>query len=72
MTKLGRLPRLYRLTKILRLVKVLKSLTYNKYLNLVFMRFNLTGGRIRILKSVLLAGFLVHIMACLWFTQAKF
>lgn len=67
LTKLGRLPRLYRLTKILRLIKVLKTLTYNKAVSSIFNKFNLTSGRTRILKSVLLSGFLVHIIACFWF-----
>lgn len=72
LARLGRLPRLYRLTKILRLVKVFKSLTYNRAFNKMTGKINLTSGRTRILKSVLVAFFLVHIIACFWFMQAKF
>jgi hypothetical protein len=72
LARLGRLPRLYRLTKILRLIKVLKSLTYNRHVSKIMNRINLTSGRMRIAKSVLLAAFCVHIIACFWFMQAKF
>lgn len=51
---------------------MLKSLTYNKFISKVLNRINLTPGRTRIAKSVLLAAFSVHIIACFWFMQAKF
>ena len=67
LTKLSRLPRLYRLTKILRLIKLLRTLKYNKQVSKIVKTLNLTSGRTRVLKSVLVSMLLVHLISCFWF-----
>jgi hypothetical protein len=70
--KLSRLPRLYRVIKIIRIFKILKLSKYNSKFSRVLSKFKLSAGSNRIVKFLSLAIFMVHIIACVWFLQARF
>jgi len=71
LARLARLPRLYRLIRILRMIKMLrifsKSGQFKEWINTL----NFSVGIIRMLNTLGLMFFLVHLMACFWFMAAS-
>lgn len=70
--RLARLPRLYRLLKILRLIKVIKVIKFSPLIKRIFKVFNLSSSATRMLQSVAVALFCVHVVGCFWFMSSKF
>ena len=70
-SKLARLPRIYRLIRIIRIFKILKVFKYNKGFGKCLAKLKFTAGTNRVIKFVGFMFFLVHILACVWFLQAR-
>lgn len=63
--KLSRLPRLYRLLRLLKLMRLFKQ---NKFIERVTMQLNMSVTTSRLLRSMVLVVFLLHLLGCLWVT----
>lgn len=72
LARLARLPRLYRLFKILRLIKIFKIIKFGKSINRLFKSFSLNQSRTRMIQSLAVALFCVHVVGCFWFMSARF
>lgn len=72
LARLARLPRLYRLFKILRLIKIFKIIKFGKSIKKVFKSFSLNQSRTRMIQSLAIALFCVHVVGCFWFMSARF
>jgi hypothetical protein len=66
------LPRTYKAIRILRIFKILKLSKYKANFNKALARFKLSAGTNRIATFIILAIFIVHLIACLWFMQARY
>lgn len=69
--RLSRLPRLYRLMRILRLIKLLRLLKSNQTFKRVFDLINMNVGIMKMVTVTVSVFFLVHLVGCFWFLQAK-
>lgn len=70
--RLARLPRLYRLLRILRLFKMLRLIKHNKSMKKMMDLIRMNAGIMRMINVAITVFFLVHLVACVWFLQAKF
>ena len=70
MVRLARLPRLYRLVRVLRMIKMLRVFRRNSAFKEWLDNLNVSVGIIRMVKVLVLMGFLVHLMSCFWFLAA--
>jgi hypothetical protein len=71
LSRFARLPRLYKMTKIVRLVKIIKIGKFKSLIKKAFRTCNLSNGNARMLQSLTVAMFAVHIVGCFWFMAAK-
>ena len=71
LARFARLPRLYRIVRILRLFKMFRFLRANKQLRAFTELFQVTSGLSSIVWLLVTILFLTHVVACLWFMQAK-
>ena len=69
--KLARIPRIYRVVRIVRLFKILKVFKYHKGVKRHLTKLKLNNGTTRVIKFIAGALFAVHVMACVWFMQAR-
>ena len=65
--KRSRLPRLYRLLRLIKLMRLYKS---NKFIEKMINQFNMSMTVNKIIKSIIMIVFLLHIVGCLWATVA--
>ena len=72
LARLARLPRLYRLLRIMRIFKIIKVFKYNRWINKMFTKLKLNAGMTRMLQTLCVALFMVHLFSCFWFLSAKF
>jgi hypothetical protein len=70
--RLARLPRLYRLLRILRLFKMLRLIKHNKSIKKLLDLVRMNAGVMRMITVTITVFFMVHLVACCWFLQAKF
>lgn len=70
--RLARLPRLYRLLRILRLFKLIKILSYNKSMQKFMDKIKMNAGIMRMILTLVVGFFCVHLASCFWFLAAKF
>jgi len=70
--RLARLPRLYRLVRILRLFKLMRFLKYNHSMQRLMDKVKLNAGVSRMIMTLVVAFFSVHLISCFWFMSAKF
>ena len=61
------LPNIYKNIRIIRIFKLTKLSKYNESLNKALARFKFSAGTNRIAKFIILAIFIVHLIACIWF-----
>ena len=66
--KLSRLPRLYRLLRLLKLLKLFKQ---NKLVERVTVQMNMNVTTARLIRSMTIILFLLHLVGCLWVTIAQ-
>ena len=71
MTKLARLPRIYRVIRIVRIFKILKIFKHTKGLGRLIAKLKLNSGMNRVIKFIAYAFVLLHILACIWYLQAR-
>lgn len=69
--RLSRLPRLYRLMRILRLFKLLRLFKSNQTFKKIFDLINVNVGIVKMITVLVSVFFLVHLVGCFWFMQAK-
>ena len=69
--RLTRLPRLYRLLRILRLFKMLRLFKTSKSFKKLFDTIKMNAGIMKMITVAVTVFFLVHLVGCLWFLQAK-
>jgi hyperpolarization activated cyclic nucleotide-gated potassium channel 2 len=69
--KLARIPRIYRIVRIIRIFKIFKIFKYHKGVKRQLTKLKLNSGTIRVVKIIAAALFAVHVMACVWFMQAR-
>lgn len=70
-SKLARIPRIYRIFRIVRILKIFKVLKYNKTYKRLLLRFQVSSSTGRFITFIGVGLFLVHIMSCFWFLQAR-
>jgi hypothetical protein len=66
--KLSRLPRLYRLLRLIKLMRLYKS---NKFVEKLFAAVNISVTANRMITSLIMMIFLLHLIGCLWATVAS-
>lgn len=66
--KLSRLPRLYRLLRLIKLMRLYKS---NKFVEKLFAAVNISVTANRMINSLIMMIFLLHLIGCLWATVAS-
>ena len=68
---MARLPRLYRIVRILRLLKLFRFTKKNKGMRFLQDLLGASSAVSNMLGLAVMVLFLTHLVACMWFLQAK-